>query len=102
MKGTDQQAAGAPDLNRDGYYVTLLYTLEKQFQFAVRYDEFDANKDVDGNKTKMITGGFHYLIKGKNLNLKLDYFNIKQDNRKVNGVLAESYNEFVLAAQVAF
>ena len=102
MKGTDQQAGGAADLNRDGYYVTLLYTVEKQFQLAVRYDEFNANKDVDGNKTKTITGGFHYLIKGKNINLKLDYFNIKQDNRKVNGVLAESYNEFVLAAQVAF
>jgi hypothetical protein len=50
----------------------------------------------------MMTAGFHYLIKGKNINLKLDYFDIKQDGRKVNGVLAEKYKQAVLAAQIGF
>ena len=101
VKATDQQL-GKDDLNRDGFYVTVLYTIEKQFQLGVRYDELNNNKDVDGNKTKMLTAGFHYLIKGKNINLKLDYFNINQEGRLVNGLPDEKYNQFVLAAQVAF
>jgi Phosphate-selective porin O and P len=101
LKATDEQA-GKPSLNRDGFYVTVLYTLEKQFQLGLRYDEINNNKDADGNKIKTLTAGFHYLIKGKNINLKLDYFNIKQDNRMVLGSLAEKYSQFVLAAQVAF
>ncbi len=101
MSATDEQL-GKADLKRDGFYVTALYTAAKQFQFGVRYDELNNNKDVDGNKTKMFTAGFHYLIKGKNINLKLDYFNIKQEGRVINGVLDEKYQQFVLAAQVAF
>ncbi len=101
LKATDEQA-GKADLNRDGFYVTVLYTVEKQFQLGLRYDEINNNKDADGNKIKTLTAGFHYLIKGKNINLKLDYFNIKQDNRMVLGILAEKYTQFVLAAQVAF
>jgi hypothetical protein len=93
---------GKPNLKRDGYYATLLYTIAKQYQFAVRWDELNNNKDVSGNKTTMMTAGFHYLIKGKNINLKLDYLDIKQDGRKVNGVLAEKYKQAVLAAQIAF
>ncbi|MBK9091041.1 MAG: hypothetical protein IPL90_19195 [Holophagales bacterium] len=98
---TDGQA-GKADLKRDGWYVSGLYTFARQFQFGLRYDDYDANKDVDGNKTTAFTAGFHYLIKGKNINLKADYESFKQDNRKVNGVLDESYNQFVLGAQVAF
>jgi hypothetical protein len=101
LTATDEQA-GKPDLKRDGYYVTVLYTIAKQYQFALRYDTLDNNKDVSGNRTTMMTAGLHYLIKGKNINLKLDYFDIKQDGRKVNGVLAEKYKQAVLAAQIAF
>jgi hypothetical protein len=50
----------------------------------------------------MTTAGFHYLIKAKNINLKLDYFNITQEGRKVNGVLAEKNKQAVLAAQLGF
>ena len=98
---TDGQA-GKADLKRDGWYVSGLYTFARQFQFGLRYDEYDANKDVDGNKTTAFTAGFHYLVKGKNINLKADYESFNQDNRKVNNVLDEKYNQFVLAAQVAF
>ena len=101
LRATDEQA-GKADLRQDGFLVTVLYTIEKQFQLGLRYDEINKNKDVDGNKIKTFTAGFHYLIKGKNINLKLDYFNIKQDNRLVLGNLEEKYSQFVLAAQVAF
>jgi len=101
LKATDQQA-GKADLNQDGYYATLLYTIEKQFQLGVRYDVINKNKDLDGNKIKTFTAGLHYLVKGKNINLKLDYFSIKQEGRVVLGSAAETYAQFCLAAQVAF
>jgi Phosphate-selective porin O and P len=100
LRATDGAAAG--DLNRDGFYATLLYTLARQYQLAFRYDEINNNKDVDNNKIKTITAGFHYLIKGKNINLKADWFNINQQGRKVSGSSQEFYNQFVLAAQAAF
>ncbi len=101
MTATDE-VAGKPDLKRDGWYATVLYTFARQFQLAARYDELDANKDVDGNKTKTFSGGLAYLIKGRNMNIKLDYFSIKQEGRKVNGSLDETYGQFALAFQVAF
>ncbi|MFH7813509.1 hypothetical protein ACH0C8_16535, partial [Acetobacter lovaniensis] len=60
------------------------------------------NRDKAGNQTKTFAAGVHYLAKGKNINLKLDYLRIEQDGRKVNGAPAETYSEVVLAAQVAF
>ena len=101
VTATDQQD-GKPDLKRDGYYATLLYTIAKRYQFAVRWDELNNDKDVPGSKTTMLTAGFHYLIKGRNVNFKLDFFDIRQDGRKVNGVLAEKYKQGVLAAQITF
>lgn len=103
--------AGAHDLRRDGWYAQALYTFDKTFQLGVRYDtitrDLDAQNGENGvaradAKTKTFTAGIHWLVQGKNLNIKLDYFNVKEDNRKVNGVLNDSYSQFVLAAQAAF
>ncbi len=101
LRATDGQA-GKDDLVRDGFYVTGLYTIDKRYQLGIRYDEIDNNKDVDGSRIKTLTAGFHYLVKGKNINLKLDYFSVKEEGRKINTVPEESYSQFVLAAQVAF
>ena len=101
-KATDGQGAGKADIDREGWYGSALYTFAKQYQFGVRYEEYDQNKDVDGDMLKIVTAGFHYLIKGKNINLKADWMGIEQEGRKLNNVLDEKYNQFVLAAQVAF
>ena len=98
---TDGQTNGT-EIDRDGFYVSGLYTFAKQFRLGLRYEEYDQNKDVAGDKLSIVTGGFHYMIKGKNVNLKGEWYGIKQEGRKVNGVLDESYNQFVVAAQVAF
>ncbi len=98
----DGQGAGKSDITRAGWYGSALYTFAKQFQLGVRYEEYDPDKDVSGDKLTILTSGFHYLLKGRNLNLKLDWFHIKQEGRKVNGVLEESYDEVVLAVQAAF
>jgi hypothetical protein len=100
---TDGQSADrSKDVDRDGFYVSGLYTFAKQFRLGLRYEEYDANKDVTGDKLSIVTGGFHYMIKGKNVNLKGEWYGIRQEGRKVNGALDESYNQFVVAAQVAF
>lgn len=101
-RAVDGQGVGKDDIKRDGFYGSALYTFAKVYQVGVRYEEYDQNKDVDGDKLEILTAGFHYLIKGKNINLKADWFSIKQEGRKINSVLEESYNQFVLAAQVAF
>lgn len=98
---TDGQANGT-EIDRDGFYVSGLYTFAKQFRLGLRYEEYDQNKDVTGDKLSIVTGGFHYMIKGKNINLKGEWYGIKQEGRKVNNVLDENYNQFVVAAQVAF
>lgn len=101
-KATDGQGAGKADIDREGWYGSALYTFAKAFQVGVRYEEYDANTDVEGDMLKITTAGLHYLIKGKNINLKLDWMGIEQEGRKVNGKLDERYNQAVLAAQVAF
>jgi hypothetical protein len=99
---TDGQPAGNPDIDRGGFYGSALYTFARQFQVGLRYEEFDQNTDVDNDELRIVTAGFHYLIKGKNINLKADWMGIEQEGRLVNSVPDEKYNQFVFAAQVAF
>jgi len=101
VAATDGQA-GKADLDRDGYYATVLYTIARTYQLGVRYDEIDRNKDADGDKIKTLTVGFHWLIRGKNVNLKVDYFDVEEQGRTIGGALAEKYRQVVLGAQVAF
>jgi len=99
---TDGQGAGKEDIDRAGYYGSALYTFARQFRVGLRFEEYDQNTDVDNDMLRIVTAGFHYMIKGKNVNLKADWMGIEQEGRKVNNVLDEKYNQFVLAAQVAF
>ncbi|HYN41302.1 MAG TPA: porin [Thermoanaerobaculia bacterium] len=100
-KATDGQTNGT-EIDRDGYYVSGLYTFAKQFRLGARYEMYDQNADVPNDELSIITAGFHYMIKGKNINLKAEWYGITQDGRKVNNVLDETYNQFVIGAQVAF
>jgi hypothetical protein len=107
--------AGTLDLRRDGYYGEALYTIADLFQVGARYDVITNDKNAqDGengvtqkdSRIKTWTFGLHWLPLGhdkyKNVSLKFDWFKVQQDNRLVNGALADSYNEFLVAAQVAF
>ena len=102
LYANDGQGAGKADLKRDGFYLTGLYTYKNQFRFGLRYDVIDNNRDVSNQKIKTFTAGFHYLPKGRFLNIKLDCAFVKQEGRVVNGALDESFHQFVLAAQAAF
>jgi Phosphate-selective porin O and P len=93
---------GKPTVKADGYYGTVTYTIAAKYQFAVRYDFIDRNKDVAGNQVKTWTGGLNYLIKGNNVKLSLDYYDVDEQGRKVNNVLSEKYHQVVLLTQIAF
>jgi hypothetical protein len=110
----DDRAGNIP-LRRSGWYGEALYTIADSFQVGARYDvitnDLDAQDGENGvtqkdSRIKTLTFGLHWLPLGhdkyKNVSLKLDYFNVKQDNRTINGALSDSYNQFLLAAQVAF
>lgn len=99
---TDGQGAGKADIDREGFYGSALYTFAKQFRVGLRFEEYDQNTDADDDTLRIVTTGFHYLIKGKNLNLKADWMAIEQEGRTINGVPDEQYNQFVFAAQLAF
>jgi len=93
---------GKPTVRADGYYATVNYTIHTKYQFAVRYDLINQNKDAVGNQVKTWTGGFNYLIKGDNVKLALDYYDVDEQGRTVNGVLSEKYHQVVFLAQLGF
>jgi hypothetical protein len=114
LAGSDGRA-GVSDLRKDGFYGQALYTIANQIQVGVRYDTITNDRDAQNgengvaqkaSKIKTWTFGLHWLPLGhdkyKNVSLKLDYFKVQQDNRQVNGALSDSYNEFLVATQVAF
>jgi hypothetical protein len=100
-RAKDGQTNGT-EIDRAGFYVSALYTFARQFRLGARYEVYDQNEDVSGDELTVVTGGLHYMINGKNMNLKAEWYGVDQEGRKVNGVLEERYDQFVLAAQVAF
>ena len=98
---TDGQTNGT-EIDREGFYVSSLYTFAKKYRIGVRYEEYDPNTDAANDDLTIITGGFHYMIMGKTVNLKAEWYGIEQKGRKVNNVPDEKYNQFVLGAQVSF
>ena len=93
---------GKPTVKADGYYATVNYTIATKYQVAVRYDFVDRNKDIAGNQVKTWTGGFNYLIKGNNVKLSLDYYDVDEQGRKANNVLTEKYHQVIFQAQLGF
>ena len=93
---------GKATVKADGYYATVNYTIHTKYQFAVRYDFLDRNKDAAGNQVRTWTGGFNYLIKGNNVKLSLDYYDVDEQGRTINNVLSEKYHQVVFLAQLGF
>ncbi len=89
-------------LERWGYYASALYIFGDHFQVGVRYDRLNNNRLVPRNNSTQWTAGFHWLPLWKNVNIKLEWYNIDVEGRTVNGVSHCCYNEILLAAQAAF
>ncbi len=101
MGATDEQADGT-DVEADGYYLSALYTFVKKFRVGLRYDFIDVDKSNPDATSTIWTAGFAWLPKGKNVNFKFEWYGIDEPLRKVGGQPDPRYNEYVIAAQLAF
>jgi phosphate-selective porin len=66
--------AGAAEFDAAGWHAAAAYYLvPARVQALLRYEEFDPNTTLGGNRTHSWTAGLNYLIKGEDLRLMLDY-----------------------------
>ena len=78
------------DKKASGFYSTLAYRFTPKLQGLLRYDEFDPNKKLSGDKRREYSVGINYFIKGQALKLVLNYVfcqnqSIKDSHRIVLG-----------------
>lgn len=65
---------GAGEFAADGWHAAAAYYLmPAKVQALLRYEEFDPNTTLGGNRTHSWTVGLNYLIKGEDLRVMLDY-----------------------------
>jgi hypothetical protein len=71
-----EPANNVPDDSFDaaGWYVMgTAYVLPKKLQALVKYEQFDPNLSIGGNKTDIYTFGLTYYVKGDDLKVALNY-----------------------------
>ena len=62
-----------------GFYTTIGYRITPKLQVLARYDEFDPDKHIRGNKKREYSFGINYFIKGQALRLTLNYIFCQND-----------------------
>ena len=65
-----------------GFYTTLAYKITPKVQILARYDEFDPNKNIKGNKMREYSVGINWFIKGQGLRLIFNYVFCQNDSAK--------------------
>lgn len=70
---------GLTKKQRQGWYVTLGYHINKKLEILARYDEFDPDKKISHNNQREYTAGINYYIKGQALKLILNYVFCQND-----------------------
>jgi len=58
---------------RQGWYVTCGYRINRKLEALVRYDEFNPDKNISNNNKREYTAGLNYYIKGQALKIILNY-----------------------------
>lgn len=87
-------ATGLSNKDRQGWYFTLGYRLNKKFEILARYDEFDPNRDVHNDHIREYSTGINYYIKGQALKLVLNYIFRQNDT-------ANNSHRILVGAQLA-
>ena len=73
------------DVSKDhasGFYTTLGYKITPKLQILARYDEFDPNKDIKGNRKREYSLGLNWFIKGQGLRLIFNYVFCQNDSAR--------------------
>lgn len=65
-----------------GFYTTIGYRITPKLQVLARYDEFDPDKHIRGNKKREYSFGINYFIKGQALRLTLNYIFCQNDGAR--------------------
>ena len=65
--------SGFTTKQRQGWYATVGYKINKKLEVVARYDEFDPDKNISNNNIKEYSAGINYYIKGQALKLLLNY-----------------------------
>lgn len=89
-----EQILGLSDKDAEGWYILAAYYFLPKLQAAVRYEQYDPDRDISQDREDMLTLGLNYFV---NDNLKL------QANYRFRDEQAEvGNNEFVLQLQVKY
>jgi phosphate-selective porin len=79
LKGKDD------NVEKDGYYFTLLYNLNSSLVFLVRYDSYDNNLNLYDDIIKRLTFGINYFL-DKNVSLRTN-FELKNETPEIENNL---------------
>lgn len=65
-----------------GFYSTVAYKITPKLQLLARFDQFDPNRDFDGDMRREYTAGLNYYIRGEALRLILNYVFYENENQQ--------------------
>ncbi len=91
---SQEQIAGLSDKDADGFYITAAYHFLPKLQGAIRYEQYDPDRDTSGDREDIITLGVNYFFNDY-LKLQANYL-LKDEETEV------SNNEFALQLQMKF
>lgn len=91
---SQEQIAGLSDKDADGLYIMAAYHFLPKLQGAIRYEQYDPDRDTSGDREDIITLGVNYFFNDY-LKLQANYL-LKDEETEV------SNNEFALQLQMKF
>ena len=77
----------------EGFYTTVSYRLTQKLHILARFDQFDPNRDINGDLRREYTAGLNYFIKGQALRLILNYVFCENQN-------TEDSHRIILGTQI--
>lgn len=77
----------------EGFYTTVTYRLTPKLHILARFDQFDPNRDINGDLRREYTAGLNYFIKGQALRLILNYVFCENQN-------TEDSHRIILGTQI--
>ena len=57
----------------EGFYTTIGYKLTPKVQLVARFDQFDPNRDMDGDIRREYSAGINYYVIGQGMKILLNY-----------------------------
>jgi phosphate-selective porin len=82
-----EQIAGLSDKDGDGWYIMTAYYLLPELQGAVRYEQYDPDRDIGENREDALTLGLNYFFSDY-LKLQVNYLFKEEETEVSNDELA--------------